>query len=209
MGMSAQTTHPIQNTEFDAAKRIVEALQGLSPDQQSRALRWASESLGLSGVAPAQAQVSHAAGVGSQATGNTFEPSAATQGGTQDIRSFVRSKNPKSDMQLCAAVAYYYRFVAPTGERKDAITASDLQEAIRLIGNWEQPKRPTDTLHNAKKQGYLDQTTDGAFRLNSIGENLVTMTLGNSERSEIVTRSRKPRGNHSRSSKPAKKAAKK
>jgi hypothetical protein len=41
---------------------------------------------------------------------------------------------------------------------------------------------PTQTLRNAKTLGYLDGTSPGEFGINSVGENLVAMTLpGNSE----------------------------
>jgi hypothetical protein len=79
-------------------------------------------------------------------------------------------------MQTAAAVAYYYRFLAPANERKETINGEDLADAIRKIGE-EQPKRPKQTLHNAKANGYLDAAGDGQFRINSVGENLITMTL--------------------------------
>ena len=53
-----------------------------------------------------------------------------------------------------------------------------LADAIRLVSGWNQPKRPQMTLFNAKNQGYLDAAGDGKFKINSVGENLVTMTLG-------------------------------
>jgi hypothetical protein len=117
-------------------------------------------------------------------------PPPAIQVQTPDIRTFVRSKNPKSDMQTAAAVAYYYRFVAPANERKETINGDDLADAIRKIGR-EQPKHPRQTLHNAKAHGYLDATGDGQFRINSVGENLVTMTLGQNGSTEVSPTPRK------------------
>ena len=41
---------------------------------------------------------------------------------------------------------------------------------------------PAQTLRNAKNLGYLDGGSPGEFAVNSVGENLVAMTLpGNSE----------------------------
>lgn len=160
-------------TEFDAAKSITETLKGMEKGQQERAIRWAMESLGLTSpqalpTTPVPAPTSTAAET----------PPIAIQAQTPDIRTFVRSRNPKSDMQTAAAVAYYYRFVAPANERKETINGDDFAEAIRQIGGREQPKNPGKTLQNAKANGYLDAAGNGQFRVNSVGENLVTMTLG-------------------------------
>lgn len=171
------TTQHLQTNLFDAAKHIAEALQGLTSEQQFLALRFAAESLGISGPVIADPK---AANPTSQHNPQTPETVAANLVGspTSDIRSFARSKQPKSDTQMSAVVAYYYRFAAPEQNRKEAITPQELTEAIRLIGNWEQPKNPKFTLQNARTAGYLDSAGGGAFKINSVGENLVTMTLG-------------------------------
>jgi hypothetical protein len=93
-----------------------------------------------------------------------------------DIKSFVAAKDPKSDNQFAATVAYYYRFEAPENQRADSITAETLQEATRLSGR-NRLGDPGKTLRNAKDQGYLDAADRGAFKINSVGENLVAMTL--------------------------------
>ena len=74
-------------------------------------------------------------------------------------------------------VAYYYRFEAPPAERKDAINKEDLQEAMRLAGR-QRFNNPLQTLANAHIVGLLDRGSEKAtFTLNSVGENLVAMTL--------------------------------
>ncbi len=159
------TTHDTPGP-LDVLKVVVEALSPLDREKQGIVLRLASEYLGIVSVATPPG------GPGLGAPPNR----APGMESPQDIRTFVRSKNPKSDQQLATSVAFYYRFVAPS--RKESITADDLTEAIRLVGGWEQPKRPIMTLNNAKNQGYLDAVGDGKFQINSVGENLVTMTLG-------------------------------
>jgi hypothetical protein len=111
-----------------------------------------------------------------------------------DIKSFVDSKRPKSDVQFAAVVAYYYRFEAPVESRKDSVDAQALQEAARLAGRRRPPK-PLATLNNAKNLGYLDSSERGQFRINSVGENLVAMTLpgGQAERTRDKPRATKPR----------------
>jgi hypothetical protein len=163
-------------SEFDAAKSIAETLKGMDKAQQERAIRWAMETLGL--AASPQAHPAVVPPVQPTGGGAALEaPAGSSAPAAPDIRSFVRSRNPKSDMQTATAVAYYYRFIAPAKERKETINGDDLADAIRKIGR-EQPKHPKQTLHNAKAHGYLDAAGDGQFRINSVGENLVTMTLG-------------------------------
>jgi hypothetical protein len=146
---------------FDAARMLVEVLKALKPDEQVKALRWAQESLGMDSSPPALAAAGGA------------QPPPTPQGG--DIRSFIEAKNPRSDVQFAAAVAYYYAFVAPT--RKPEITGTDLQEATRLA-NRDRLHKPILTLHNAANRGYLDKGSEkGAFKINTVGENLVAMSL--------------------------------
>ena len=81
------------------------------------------------------------------------------------------------NIQYAAAVAYYYRFEAPQAERKDAIDKEDLQEATRMAGR-NRFSNPLSTLNNAHKLGLLDKGSEKAtFTINSVGENLVAMTL--------------------------------
>ena len=85
------------------------------------------------------------------------------------------------DVQFAAAVAYYYRFEAPGSHRKSEIGADDLREACRLV-NRERFSNPLQTLQNARNLGLLDRPTRGMFSINSVGENLVAMTLPSDER---------------------------
>jgi hypothetical protein len=80
-------------------------------------------------------------------------------------------------VQFAAAVAYFYRFEAPPAERKDVINKEDLQEATRKAGR-ERFANPLKTLANAHQIGLLDKGSEKAtFTINSVGENLVAMTL--------------------------------
>lgn len=156
----------IVNNEFDAAKIIAETLAGLDRPQQERALRFASEALGLkmpeAAIAARQPDYS-------PSVENVREPTRAL-----DIKQFTESKAPQSDQQFAAVVAYYYQFEAPAHARRDTINVEFLGEAARLATR----KRPgRHALNNAKKAGYLDSAGHGEFRLNTVGENLVAITL--------------------------------
>ena len=94
-----------------------------------------------------------------------------------DIKTFIAAKKPNKDVQFAAAVAYYHRFEAPPAERKDVINKEDLQEAARKA-NRDRFANPLQTLSNAHTLGLLDKGSEKAtFTINSVGENLVAMTL--------------------------------
>ena len=146
----SQQTPPLQTptTHFDAAKTIVEALKGMPRDQQALAIRFASETLGLHAAAQTQGPST----TPPPPSGPGALGAAAASPRSTDIKQFTATKAPKSDQQFAAVVAYYYRFEAPEGQRKDAISADDLMEAARLV-NRKRPHRIT--LNNAKSAGYL------------------------------------------------------
>jgi formylglycine-generating enzyme required for sulfatase activity len=156
--------------DLEAVRVIVAALTPFKQPDQERIIRWASEKVGLptdtkpSGLSPA--------GAGGQPAAH---PAAAPQHGVT-IKHFVTQKNPKTDNQFAAVVAYYHRFEASGAERKDVITADDLQEACRKA-NRKRLKKPSQTLINAHQGGLLDKSGRGEFTINSVGENLVAMAL--------------------------------
>ena len=92
----------------------------------------------------------------------------------------VDSKQPKSDVQFAAVVAYFYRFEASVENRHNSINATILQEAARLAGR-RRPPSALKALNNAKGLGYLDSAERGQFQINSVGENLVAMPLPGSD----------------------------
>ncbi len=180
--------------DFDIAKSVADLLKGIEKDRQQRVLRWVAESLSLGVSGPTIADLR-----GPQTIAST-ETAAAQHADTHsprhtrppDIKTFVDSKAPKSDVQFAAVVAYFFRFEAPLEIRKESIDAQALQEAARLAGRRRSPK-PLATLNNAKNLGYLDSPERGQFCINSVGENLVAMTLpgGQTDRPRDNGRSRK------------------
>ena len=161
-------------SDFDVAKSVAELLEKLDKGRQELVLRWVRESLHLDALPPA-------APLPSGPVPPPWPPVPSSGSGTDrtpvvDIKAFVEEKKPKSDMQFSAVVAYYYRFVAPPDQRREMIDGDILQDAARLAGRPRPPK-PHMTLTNAKNQGYLDKSGRGEFRINTVGENLVAMTL--------------------------------
>jgi hypothetical protein len=168
--MSSPSTDSLKSP-LDAALKIVAELTDMTPKHQLLALKFASETLGLQ--LPAETSPPAVPSVHSpQAT----PPHAASADHSTDIRSFTAMKAPKSDQQFAAIVAYFYQFEARPDNRMEAIDAAVMKEAARLAGR-RQVKRWDMTLNNAKNAGYLDAAGNGKFKLSSVGENLVAITL--------------------------------
>lgn len=158
---------------YDAAKAVAKVLEGMEQDKQAQILRWVSEDLDIHlGLAKPTEEPEHSreAAVG---PAGTRPETVETR---QDIKSFVESKSPKSDVQFATVVAYYYRFEAPPDQRRENLDAKTLQDATRLASR-KRLAAARNTLNNAKKQGYLDNVGRGLFAINNVGENLVAMTL--------------------------------
>jgi hypothetical protein len=171
--------HSDSEKVFDAAKAIVETLKDLDTTHRERAIRFASEQLGLG--PPHQAPNAQTVGHAMPTT-----ESGATRL-TTDIKQFTIEKAPKSDQQFAALVAYYYQFEAPEPQRKESIGVEDLKQAARLARR-RLPKNASFTLNNAKNAGYLDNAERGKFRINTVGENLVAMTLPGTGSARVSTR---------------------
>ena len=157
---------------LDAAQKVVAELTGMTSEHQSLALKFAIETLGLQllpALSPAAAGPDHP-------PQPTPLHGASGADHSTDIRSFTAMKTPKSDQQFAAVVAYFYQFEAKPENRKEAIDADTMRDAARLAP-WRQRKRWNMTLTNAKNAGYLDAAGNGKFKLSSVGENLVAITL--------------------------------
>ena len=157
------TTKP---DDLDALRTVIDALEPFDRSDKERIIRWAIEKLGIDG--PKFLTSPQNISIGGQAP--------PPVGGTgPDIKSFIASKAPQSDNHLAAVVAYYYKFEAPV--KKESITKEDILNACRLAGT-ARPKRPQQTLVNAHQIGLLDKGSDkGSYEINSVGENLVAVTL--------------------------------
>jgi hypothetical protein len=164
--------------DLDAVRAVVEAIKDFKADEQQRIFRWAAEKLGLpQPFGPTVHSALPSGKASEQGAPESFTPFPSSTGTTKDIKTFIAAKKPNKDIQFAAAVAYYYRFEAAPAERKDAIDKDDLQEATRRAGR-ERFGNPSATLNNAHKLGLLDRGSEkGTFTINSVGENLVAMTL--------------------------------
>jgi hypothetical protein len=162
--------------DFDIAKEVSDLLKDIDKPRQQRILRWVFERLEPAAHPPSS------------------PPAHAPAGRAKDIKSFIGDKKPKNDVHFATAVAYYYRFEAPSTARKESISAETLLDAARLA-DFERPSAPRNVLNNAKKRGYLNSTERGLFEINSVGENLVAMSMPSAAigEPEVGTRRRRAR----------------
>lgn len=168
--------------DLEAVRSIVDTLSKFDENDRNRILRWVCEKMGTTlAIQPSPGQVPPTASPSASIeTPSALNPSPSFNSSSTDIRSFVDSKNPSSDMQFAAVVAYYYAFEAPEAERKLSIGSEDLQDACRKTGR-RRLARPGQTLVNAAYNGLLDKAEDkGTYKINTVGENLVAVTLPDS-----------------------------
>ena len=159
--------------DLEAVRLLVDTLQPFTTEDRERIIRWAREKLGMATAPGPGTQPALAINPLEVPGQRVVIPAPA---GNADIKSFVTQKAPKSDVHFAATIAYYHQFVAPADRRKVSITSDDLIEACRLVPR-KQPKRPAQVLVNAYHDGLLDRAGTGHYKLNAVGENLVTMAL--------------------------------
>ncbi len=92
------------------------------------------------------------------------------------IRDLKDSKKPESSNQMAALVAYYLSEIAGESERKDAISAAEIEKYFKQAG-FKLPKSIAQALPNAAAAGYFDGLGRGQYRLNPVGYNLVVHGL--------------------------------
>jgi hypothetical protein len=174
----------LEASELEAVSSIVQTLESLNAEARARVMLYLRGRLDAMGtVVPTVTPI----------TEDATRPKAERKSTVVDIRTLKNEKDPKSDIEMAAVVAYYLQEEAPTGERNDRIGSSDLLKYFKQAG-YPLPKRPRYTLTNAKNAGYLDQVAQGVYRLNPVGYNLVAHSLPSSSarpRGEGRTNSRR------------------
>lgn len=93
-----------------------------------------------------------------------------------DIRSLRAEKSPKSAREMACVVAFYLQELAPEAERRDSVSATDLERYFKQA-NFKLPEKIGQVLPDAKGSGYFDSAARGAYKLNAVGYNLVAHKL--------------------------------
>jgi hypothetical protein len=167
--------------ELRAMQAIVAALKPLTEEERRRVLEYV---LGRFGALPIQSAIpSLGVAAAGASSGPGTAPGAASAASIHDIRSLKDAKSPKSANEMAALVAFYVSELAPTGERRSAITKADIERYFKSAG-FSLPADASFTLVNAKNAGYLDNAGAGQYKLNPVGYNLVAHRMGTREKKE-------------------------
>lgn len=171
--MSAESRDPNTDRELDAIKAILTALDGLDGTAIQRVLDYVFGRLSISRSAVRTEIVPRTGEVVLEGSSPSLSVSS---GRTLSIRDLKNEKRPTSANQMAALVAYYLSEVAGEGERKQTITAADVERYFKQAG-FKLPKQLTMTLPNAAAAGYFDSVGTGVYKLNPVGYNLVAHAL--------------------------------
>lgn len=163
------------DAEIEAIKSVLKALEPLPPSTRSTVITYVCGRLeiplGERQRAPLFADPALAAAPASSQHGGVVDAGAAIT----HIKQLKEQKKPRSANEMAALVAYFLAEVAPIKDRKDRITAKDVETYFKIAGF---PLTKTQfTLPNAKAAGYLDPAGSGEYKLNAVGHNLVVHNL--------------------------------
>jgi len=202
-----------KTSPYKAVGAIVDALEPLTVEERKRALDAALALLGGSGLlSEATASGQPPPDKGGSAHGElsvTPQPVAESR---PDIRTLREKKQPRTNLEMAALVAYYLADLAPQEDRKDSIDSQDVEKYFKQAG-YKLPQNAQMCLVHTKNAGYLDALGGGVYKLNPVGHNLVvhglprdasspptrragkrpqkTRTIGRKRRGKAVTKKRK------------------
>lgn len=177
--------------EVKAISLLLQALKPLDANARARVLDFVFKKLDVKPMVPANLGPEKPLGDAEMLTPQ--HPAAtAHRTDTSDIRTLAREKNPSTQNERVALVAYYLDQVAPENEAKDFITSDDVKSYFIQAG-FELPTALSMALNHAKNAGYLNALGSGKFRLNAVGHNLIAHKLPteNTEARKVAKRKKK------------------
>lgn len=183
--------------ELESLKTVLHALEPLDEIQRRFVLKTAAERLGISGVLPAASGNNQERKDGPPASGAPFTGNGGgdTSLGGQTAKQFLKAKQPKTDVQRIACLAFFLTHSRNQPHFKTAdLTSLNIEAGGTRLTN------PHLTVKNATNQNrYLAPVGSGAKQITTLGEDVVN-ALPNQEAVKTVAASQK---------KPRKKNAKK
>jgi len=168
-----------QDEELAAIQLIIQAMTPLDAEAKNRVLGYVLQRLNLALPSKAGRPLTPSPAA-DQDQAATSEQLVSMQQIT-DIRSFKEQKNPHSANEMTALVAFYLAELAPAAERKEEISAIEIEKYFKQ-GGYPLPAVTRMALSNAKNAGYLDAGSDrGLYKLNPVGHNLIAHNLPSAE----------------------------
>lgn len=184
--------------EIEAIKVVLHALEPLSGDVRESVLRYVLHRLQIV-LTPAELALT--SGVSTtivDATRGMTDAGVEQATSSVHIKVLKEQKKPRSANEMATLVAYYLANVAAKADRKDRITAKDIETYFKIA---DFPLTKTQfTLPNAKAAGYLDAVGNGEYKLNAVGHNLVVHSMPRGEDGKTA-----PRRKSAKKARPAKK----
>jgi len=175
--------------EIEAIKAVLHALEPLPADVRASVLGYIVQRLQIVLEPSTQASTVGATAAIAGAAARILETGGEQQTLPVHIKALKEQKKPRSANEMAALVAYFLANAAPKAERKDRITAKDVDTYFKIA---EFPLRKTQfTLPNAKAAGYLDAVGNGEYKLNAVGHNLVVHSMPRDADGKAASR-RKP-----------------
>jgi hypothetical protein len=184
--------------EIEAIKAVLHALEPLPGDVRASVLEYVLHRLQIVLMPATQASTSGVSTTIVDATRGVAEAGVEQPKSLVHIKALKEQKKPRSANEMATLVAYYLANAAPKADRKDRITAKDIETYFKIA---EFPLTKTQfTLPNAKAAGYLDAVGNGEYKLNAVGHNLVVHSMPRGADGKTASR-RKP----AKKARPAKK----
>ena len=158
------------NTEFAALQAVISALQRLDPAARRRIFEAAATFLELDRAESGQRRPAVDNSVSSRSPAAL--PTPTYPGFSEDTslspKEFLFQKQPRSDVERIAALAYYLTHYRDTPHFKTL-------DMTKLNTEAAQPKfsNAANSANNAVKQGYLVPTTKGQRQISAAGERFV------------------------------------
>jgi hypothetical protein len=164
--------------DVKAISMLLTVLRPLDADTRAQVLEFVIKRLGIS-LTMQPGAAAHKPGISDlNLTHSTQIPAVQP---SADIRSFAAEKAPRTVNQKVAVIGYYFAHLASASERREFLTAQDIEPYFVQAG-FPLPSAPASiTLANAKNAGYLNAVGRGQFKLNAIGYNLVAHKLPSGE----------------------------
>lgn len=157
-------------TPGEAIDAIVDALKNMDDSKKSTIIRAACDLLSIKTLNIGQSYLP-------DSTVDSSGDHTTVQVGNKlitDIRSFKLEKNPSTDIEMTALVAFYLQELA--SNKKNEVNVKDIVPYFKDAG-YPIPTSTHNILLNAKNAGYFESIGKGKFKLNPVGYNLIAHNL--------------------------------
>jgi len=176
-----------KNDSTSALVTVVDALEPLNEAERQWVLQSAASKFSLAVQPPAGGPVGAGGGGGQLGSGGNVSGGAQTPIKQLDAKTFMKSKNPNSDTQRVACLAYYLNHASD-------ISAFRTAEITKLNKEARGPDfNTTRAIDNASRTvcGYLSPIGTGQKQLTAFGEEIVE-ALPSQEAVRAIEATRKP-----------------